>query len=175
MIAQLSQRERIFLVTGGVVLLLILLYLAVLLPYRSALSSLDRGIEARSRQLQEVKALRTRYLSMQQQIALAERQVKSSRNVSPLTVIESLVEQTAGRENLLSMRPQPPVTQGQFIRDAVEVKLEKLSLQQLLELLSGVEGVTAPMQIEKLYIKQRFDDRSLLDASMTITGLRSAT
>jgi len=174
MISQLNQRERIFVTVGGIALALALLYLAVLMPYRGALTRLDKQITARSQQLQEVKSLRAQYLAMQQQILQVEMRVKNSENFSALTFIENLVERTAGRENLVSMRPQSPMTQNEFTIDSVEVKLEKLSLRQVLELLWGVESATTPMQVRNLYLKQRFDDHSLLDASMTITALRKS-
>jgi general secretion pathway protein M len=172
MISQLKPRERIFVTVGGIALVLALLYLAVLMPYRGALTRLDKQIAARGRQLQDVKSLRAQYLAMQQQILMVEMRVKNSQDFSALTFIESLVERTAGRENLLSMRPQSPVTQSEFTLDSVEVKLEKLTLKQVLELLWGVEAANTPMQVKNLYLKQRFDDHSLLDASMTITALR---
>ena len=172
MISQLNQREKIFVTAGGVALVLALLYLAVLMPYRSALNRLDKQIAARSQQLQEVKTLRAQYLAMQQQILQVEMRVKNNQDFSALTFIENLVERTAGRDNLVSMRPQPPLTQNEFIVDSVEVKLEKLSLKQVLELLWGLEGTKTPMQVKSLYLKQRFDDRSLLDATMTISALR---
>ena len=101
MISQLNQRERIFVTAGGVALVLALLYLAVLMPYRSALTRLDKQIAVRSQQLQEVKSLRAQYLAMQQQILQVEMRVKNSQDFSALTFIENLVERTAGRDNLV--------------------------------------------------------------------------
>ncbi len=172
MISQLNQRERVFVIAGGIALILALLYFAILMPYRSALTKLDSLIAVRSQQLQEVKSLRAQYLALQQQISQVERLVKNSQDFSALTFIENLVQQTAGRENLLSMRPQAPQLQGEFMTASVEIKLEKLTLKQVLELLWGVEKASTPMQVENLFLKQRFDDRSLLDATMTITALR---
>ena len=172
MISQLNQRERMFVIVGGGALVLALLYFAVVAPYRSALSRLDRQIVTRSGQLQEVKVLQDRYLAMQKQMSQVARLLGKRQDFSALSFIEDLVEQTAGRENLLSMRPQSPETRNEFTIDSVEIKLERLTLRQLLELLMGVEGATTPMQVKSLYLKQRFDDRSLLDASMTVTALR---
>ena len=75
----------------------------------------------------------------------------------------------------MCIRDRSPETRGEFIVDSVEIKLEKLTLKQLLELLLGFEGAATPMQVKDLYLKQRFDDRSLLDSTMTITALRRAT
>jgi general secretion pathway protein M len=175
MISQLNQRERIFVAFGGGILVLALTYFAIVAPYRSALRKLDQQIEARSVQLQEVKLLQTSYLDLKQQMAQMERLLDNRQGFTSLTFIEGLVEQTAGRENLLSMRPQSPETRNEFIIDAVEIKLEKLTLEQVLELLVGIEEADAPMQVKSLYLKQRFDDRSRLDATMTVTSLRRKT
>jgi general secretion pathway protein M len=174
MISQLKQRERIFVIVGGLVLILAILYFAIVAPYRSALRTLDRQIAQRSEQLQEVKVLQGRYLEIKNQMAQVTRLLENRQEFSALTFIEDLVEQTAGRENLISMRPQSPETRSEFIVDSVEIKLEKLTLRQLLELLLGFERAATPMQVKSLFLKQRFDDRSLLDSTMTITALRRA-
>ena len=175
MISQLQKRERIFVIVGGLVLILTILYFAIVAPYRSALSTLDRRIAQRSEQLQEVKVLQARYLEIKNQMAQVTRLLENRQEFSALTFIEDLVEQTSGRESLISMRPQSPEIRSEFIIDSVEIKLERLTLKQLLELLLGFEGAATPMQVKNLYLKQRFDDRSLLDSTMTITALRRAT
>ena len=175
MISQLNQRERIFVIVGGVSLILALLYFAIVAPYRSALNRIDSQIATRSEQLQEVKALQARYLELKQQRLQMERLLDTRQDFSALTFIENLVKRTSGRENLLSMRPQTPETRNEFIIDSVDIKLERLSLKQVLELLLALEEAATPMQVKNLHIKQRFDDRALLDATMTITALRRAT
>ena len=175
MISQLNPRERIFILAGGVILGLVLIYFALLVPYERSLTRIDNRIESRSVQLQKVNALRAEYLSLQQKTAQIERRLESRRDFSTLTFIENLAVNTAGRENLVSMRPQAPVNRDQFILDAVELKLERLTLRQVLELLWGVESATVPMQVSNLFLKRRFDEKSLLDASMTVTALRRAT
>jgi len=175
MISQLNQRERIFVIIGGLALVLALIYFAILAPYRSALSRFDQQINARSLQLEEVKELQASYLGLKQQMTQVERLLDNRKDFSALTFVENLVEQTAGRENLLSMRPQSPEQRNEFTLDAVEIKLEKLTLEQVLELLAGIEAADIPMQVKTLYLKQRFDDRSLLDATMTVTALRRTT
>jgi len=172
MISQLNQRERIFVIVGGLALILALLYFAIVAPYHSALTRLDRQVAMRSEQMQEVKGLQARYLALQQQMTQMERLLGKRQDFSALTFIESLVERTAGRENLVSMRPQSPEVRNEFTIDSVEIKLEKLTLKQVLELLLGVEEADTPVQVKGLYLKQRFDDRSLLDATMTVTALR---
>lgn len=175
MISQLNPRERIFIISGGVIIGLILLYFVLLAPYQTTLARLDNQIEGRSAQLQQVSALQAEYLSLQQKTVQIERRLENRRDFSTLTFVENLAVNTAGRENLVSMRPQAPVTRDQFILDSVELKLERLTLRQVLELLWGVESAEVPMQISNLFLKRRFDEKSLLDATMTVTAMRRAS
>jgi len=175
MISQLNQREQIFVIVGGLALVLALLYFAILSPYRNALNRFDQQIAARSVQLEEVKDLQSSYLGLKQQMTQVERLLDKRRDFSALTFVENLVEQTAGRSNLLSMRPQASEQRNEFTLESVEIKLEKLTLEQVLELLAGIEAADIPMQVKNLYLKQRFDDRTLLDTTMTVTALRRAT
>lgn len=174
MISRLNQRERIFVIIGGLAIGLALLYFALVAPYRNALSRIERQIEVRDGQLQEVRTLQGRYLAIQNQMAQVTSLLEKRPDFSALTFIENLVAQTAGRESLLSMRPQSPEARPGFLIDTIEIKLEKLTLRQLLELLANVEGAATPMQVKTLAIKQHFDDRALLDVTMSVTALRRA-
>ncbi|MDT8440033.1 MAG: type II secretion system protein GspM [Desulfuromonadales bacterium] len=169
---QLSQRERLFVIGGGLMVILVLLYIAILLPYQNALERLDNQIAARSRQLEEVRALRLDYLQRQRELTQVERRLDNRRDFSALTFIENLAVSSAGRERLVSMRPQAPVVGNRLTTEAVEIKLERVTLREVVELLRGIEGAKTPMQVRSLQLKQRFDDRSRLDASMTIAALR---
>jgi general secretion pathway protein M len=175
MIGQLNPRERIFVIGGAIVLILVLFYFAIIAPYQGALRRFDQQIAARSGQLQDVKVLQARYLELKQQMSQVATSLDKNRDFSALTFIEELVGRTAGRENLISMRPLSPELRNEFTMDSVEIKLEKLTFKQVLELLAGIEGATTPVQVKNLYLKQRFDDRSLLDTTMTISALRRAT
>lgn len=172
MISRLNPREQIFVATGCAAIALAFLYFAIISPYNTAMTRLDQQLAIRSRQLQEVKTLRTEYLALQQHMTQLDRLLGNRQDFSALTYIENLVERTAGREKLLSMRPQAPEARGEFTIDSIEIKLEKLPLKRALQFLWGIEKATTPMQIKGLYLKQRFDDRSLLDATMTVTALR---
>jgi general secretion pathway protein M len=174
MFSSLKPRERLFVFAGGILLLLVLLYVVLLMPYRKALNTLDNQITSRSLQLQEVNRLRADYLALQEEVSQVERLLDRQRNFSALTFVENVVDRTAGRQNLVSMRPQPTVTNNQFAFESVEVKLEKLALRQVLELLWAVENADLPVHVKNLYLKQRFDNRSQIDATMTIVALRRA-
>jgi general secretion pathway protein M len=171
MIAQLNPRERWALVAGGLVVLVTIIYLGIISPYLNALNLLDTRIIARQRQVKEVQALRQEYLQLQRQTAEAEqRMAKAGAGFSLFAFVEAVTVQVATKENLVYMRPQQPSAQGEFSEESVEIKLEKIRIDQLVRLLYSVESADAYLQVKSLRVRTRFDNRSMLDAVLTISS-----
>jgi general secretion pathway protein M len=170
MIAQLSRREQIALAVGAVAVLATVLFLGVIAPYRSTLSQLDSKISARQRQIREVESLRREFLVLQQRQTAAEARLDKAGTFSLFPFVEGLVGQIAAKENLVSMRPQPSASRENLVEESVEVRLEKIRLDQVIRLLYAVDTADALLQVKNLRLKTRFDDRTLFDATMTVAA-----
>lgn len=171
MITNLDPREK-KIVGGGVFFLLLLLVWFVLVnPYFEAMASLDRRISAQQHSLVKVEKMGNTIIQLRQQLASIGAAQKESRPL--FSRVESLTEQTGVREQLLSMRPQPATTQGDFRQQLVEIRLEKISLAQLVKLLHAVEYRSGGVQVNSMRVKPRFEDRSILDVNMVLMSLES--
>ena len=170
MIAQLSRREQIALAVGAAAVLAAALYLGVIAPYRGALELLDSKITSRQQQIREVESLRREFLALQQRQSVAEARLNKSGAFSLFPFVEGLVGQIAAKENLVSMRPQPLVSRENLQEESVEIRLEKIRLDQLIRLLYAVDTADALLQVKNLRLKTRFDDRTLFDATMTVAA-----
>jgi general secretion pathway protein M len=169
MIKRLSSRER-WVVVGGLVVLggLVVWYL-LLSPYFATMEGLERKINAASRNLEKVSRMSEQVLQLRQQLATAAHQQTGRKPL--FSLVESLTEQTGVRDQLLSMRPQPATTQGELRQQLVEIRLEKLSLGQLVKLLHAIEYRSGGVQVKSLRVKPRFESRSELDANMVLMTL----
>ena len=172
---QLSQRERIILVAGAIIVVLLIFLFGVVAPYRAALERLDSKIASRQRQLVELGQLSNQYHQLQRQLAASERRFSEDADFSLLSFVEATSIRLAGRDNLISMRPQPAATVEGFREETVEVKLEKVRLHQLVQLLYAAETAPAPMLVKNLRVKTRFDDRNLLDVVVTFASYRRSS
>jgi general secretion pathway protein M len=172
MIDRLSPRDRLALAVGAGVVLVAVLLFGIYLPYRGALAGLDDRIAARQRQVEEVGELRARYQLLQQQLGVAERRLAQGEQVSLFPFVEELAGRFATKENLIYMRPQPPSTQGEFREESVEIRLEKVRLGQLVQLLFAIDSAPAALKVKNLRIMTGFDDRTLLDSVLTIASFR---
>lgn len=172
MISQLSQRDRIALLVGAVAVLLALLFFAVISPFQGALQRLDARIATRQKQLVEVQDLQRRYQLLQRVLAQAEQRIAQGDQLTLTSFLEDLVKRYATQDNLVGMRPQPASAQGDLRQETVEVRLEKVRLGQVVQLLNAIDGAPGYLKVQNLRLKTRFDDRSQLDATFTVAAYR---
>ncbi len=168
----LSQRERLMLLAAALVIFLTVLTFGIVQPYRAALSRLDTQIASRRRQLSELQQLSREYRNLQQQTAAGEQRLAAAGDFSLLTFVEATSIRLAGRDRLISMRPQPGAMLEEFREEAVEVRLERIRLDQLVQLLIAADRAPAPMQVKSLRLRTRFDDRALLDVTLVFASYR---
>jgi len=89
-----------------------------------------------------------------------------------LNFLEQTASQIGGRENLVLMRPLPSVVQGKLRIETTEFKLERLDMEQVLRILQEMEQASPPMRVDRLHLKQRFDNAAQLDMSVTVSAAR---
>ena len=170
MISQLSQRDRFALAAGAAVVLVVLIVFAGILPYQGAIARVDARIRVDQRQLQKVEQLRSQFLDLQRRLEEADRRLDAGRNFSLFSFIEGITAQVASKENLVYMLPQPASTQDGYREDSVEIKLEKIRLDQLVRLLYDIQNAEAYLQVKNMRVKTRFDNRTLLDVVLTVSA-----
>lgn len=172
MIKSLSQRDRYVLTGGAMAVALILIIFGLILPYQKTIKRLENKIVTSSTQLNEVRQLQADYRMLKKQSGRLKRDLDRREETPPLTFLEQTTSRIGGRENLVLMRPLPAVVQGQLRVETTEFKLEKLDLDQVLRILQEIEQSRPPMRVDRLYLRQRFDNSAQLDMSATISATR---
>lgn len=170
---QLETREKIFLAGGAIFLLLALIYIGLYQPYQEAVRSAEKSTLAKQAQVEQAKRLQVEYRALQQQMKRANTKLARSDGMSALALMEGIAVRIGGREKLSYIRPQPPQSQGTVSIDHLDVKFERLPLPQVVRLLWEIESSATQMQIKNLRLKERFDNRTELDATMTVAVFRS--
>lgn len=172
MIQRMNQRERVFVALGLTVVLAMFVYFALVNPYRSSLERLDRALASSQGQLLEMRQLQLEHQELSRSVRQLEVRLEQTVGFAPLAFIEGLVSQVANREKLVYMKPQTPVAEGDLRLEPIELKVESLDLQQVLLLLWEIDRAQAPLLVTDLRLKQRFDNRALLDLTMNVTAVR---
>ena len=172
MIKSLNQRERYVLVGGAVILVCLLMIFGVMLPYGAAIERFDNTIASRQTQLHEVRQLQVDYQVLKKQAGRLQRDLSRQGITPPLTFLEQTASRIGGRENLVLMRPLPVVMQGQLKIETTEFKLERLGLEQVLRILQEIEKARPPMIVDRLHLKQRYDNAAQLDMNVKVSATR---
>lgn len=172
MIQQLSRREQVMVGAAVVAVLLVVIWLGVIDPYREAMGRLDSQIRKRSSSLVEVKKLQQDVRRLRQQ--LSEVSGRKAMDGPLFSYVETLTDQAGVRGNLASMRPQPATQQGDYRQQMVELKLEKITISQLVRFLFAIEYSGQGVQVKAMRIKRRFEDHSSLDVNLSVFTLEQS-
>lgn len=174
MIHNLPLRTQVTLLIGAIGCLAALIFFALIQPYTSAIESLDTKIASRGKQLQLVKQLQQEYLELQQQVQAVQKRQKELPDFVLFSFVENQVTKVARRENLTSMRPIAAVSYNDITEEAVEIKLDNVSLSQMVQLLQSFDNAPAALQVKTLQLKVRYDNPQMLDTALRISAYTKA-
>lgn len=165
----LGRRERLFVIGAGAALLLVLLFMLVIDPMLAHSARLDRQITVAQRELQELRTLQREYRRQKGILDDINAQLKRQKSFSIFSRLEELAGQTGIRSNILYMKPAVSTPSDAYEEEAVEIKMEGVTLEQLTNYLYQVENSPQFMKIKRLYIKPRFDNRQILSAIFRVS------
>ncbi len=163
--SRLSRREKtLALGAGGVLVLLVALLVSV--SVRSSFADVQSRIAVEEQGLAQVVQLSGGF-----QQADAERQrlrarLQGSRGVSLFSFMEQV---TKGQGvNIDNMTPRPPSTQGGITEQSVQVQLDGITIDKLAGILNGIQTSPQMIKIKRLRVRQKFNDKQKVDATMTV-------
>ncbi len=163
---KLEERDKKFLIIGGIAAVVILLYTLVLSPLYADLSRKRDAIPKKEHDLAEMRVLKNEYLEMQQR--LQQLQAMAAKRGPLLTEIENITKRANLSSKIVSLKPQAGVQAANFKESIVEVRLENITLYDIVNYVNQLEKAT--LRIRKLYFKPRFDNPKLLNATILVSS-----
>lgn len=175
MIERLAPREKIAVALAAVVVSLTVLIAGIILPYRAAMTRLDERIASRQEQILAGRTLAGRIKALQGEVASAERKLQGTQSAPLVSTIEGMIAEIAGKTALLGIRPQPSTPPAGFRQETIEIKLEKIRLEQLVRLLHSIDSAKMALQTESVKMRPRFEDPGLLDVTLVVSSFAKAS
>jgi general secretion pathway protein M len=173
LLERVSPRERLILMGGAGVLLLMGLWALFETAgwYSDRMQSMDRLIQEKQKDRIALVGLQKEYLALRGRLSgLEDRIARDRGSFSLLSFLESLAGKLGMRSNIAYMRPQPPTDVEGFRELGVEVKVQNVTLEQTVRLLSSIEDSPHLIRVKQLQIRTRFSDPRFLDATfLTVT------
>lgn len=152
---------------GGIAATVIVLYAFVVSPITSDLSHKRELIPRKEKALVEMKELRQQYLEVQKR--LQEAQAASAKHGPLLTEIENVTKRANLTSKMVSLKPQAGVQAEGFKEDIVEIKLENITLYDVINYVFLLEKDA--LRIKKLQFKPRYDNPKLLNSTILVSSV----
>lgn len=170
---KLEPRERILVQIAGGLIGIFLIYNLIYVPIVDLSSGLQDKITQRQNDLIEVRRLAGTYAQLKANLAAAEkRTVPTGRDFSLFSVVEASMTKTVGRDKIGSITPgsDRKLTDG-FIEYSVQLKLDNLSLSQVVDALYGINSLPMPIGVSNIRIQRRTQDTHSYDVDLTCVAL----
>jgi hypothetical protein len=174
---KLEPRERTLVKLAGAVVTLFIAYNFIYAPIASWRDSIDTTLDTRRHEIGEVQHLVETYIARKKQLQTAERNtVPMGKDFSLFSVIEGSLTKTVGHDKIASINPDADrkLSDG-FVQYSVDLKLQNVSLAQVVDALYGVKSLPAPVAVSNLRITRRVQDPHTYDVEMTCAALAKSS
>jgi len=166
---QFSQRERMIVAVGGVIVIAALVFLLIIDPLVQTIDKFDRQARRKVKDSQELALVAQEYMVKQARIAkLEERMPVPPAQFSLLAFMEEATTTAQIRDRIVGMQPQAPVVVQGYQETSVDLRLDGVSLPQLLALLVAIEQAPYDVRVHHLQMKPKYDNPVNLDATLRI-------
>ncbi|GFO56229.1 type II secretion system protein GspM [Geomonas sp. Red276] len=155
----------------GIVLAALLIVVVTLSAINSRISALEKKRRAREADVTEMMRLKIRYQGANAVAQrMANRLASTKLDDSPAKVIDEIGIKGRG----VQVKPVKGDDIPGYQEDAADIRIDALTANELTNLLFRLEKGTRPVTVKKALIKQRFDDPSKLDVTLTVALIKPA-
>ena len=173
-IMKLARREKYFVSAAAVFVAVFLLFQFLIVPFFENRRRVQRGVRAKEEGLKEIVGLSSEYHRYQK----GSKDIKQilARRKKGFTLF-SFLEEAAGdaevKAHIKYMKPSISATPGTYKESLVEMKLEAITLQQLIGYLSKIESPDNVVSIKRISINENKKKSGYLDAVLQVLTFRS--
>ncbi len=166
----LSERDK-KLLSSGLKGLFVFILLWILFSFASGISQKERDIDEARRVMLKVDELNDFVSANRVELQKKKSETSGSKYVSLTDLIEkqqvaSLINPEARTE--LKETPKKDVEKGKYVENTASVKYSKITIRQLVKLLSGIEKNEIFAVVSSLKIKRRTDDIRYIDVEFEV-------
>jgi hypothetical protein len=169
---KLEPRERVLVQVAGALVALFIAFNLVYLPIQGALGGLGDRIQERQHDAVEVAHMMRAYQRLRVDLTtMRTRTVAASGDFSLFSVVEQALTRAPGKDKIGSITPAQKTIPGGMTQYSVELKLNTVSLPQVVDTLYGLSALNVPVTVSTLHVTRRSQDSHTFDVEMTCVAL----
>jgi len=172
---RLTRREKLLAVALVIFVAVWSLFAFVISPAVGRIETLNRLIPEKQNELQQLQTKSREYVLLRDSLGQVHEKVASQQSsFELLPFLETLVRQSGLEKKVAAMKQQVLPLETDYYETIVEVKLQNLTLSQLVDFLSSVESSGVLATPKSLYIKTSAAGPDLLDSVVEIHSAKLA-
>ncbi|HER62743.1 MAG TPA: hypothetical protein ENO11_02050 [Desulfobacteraceae bacterium] len=169
---KMTPRDRIVLAAGSVVLLIFMVLQFGIFPLMENRDRLEQGIAAREKALVEMAELQVQYRELHGKAnTLLDQLGGRQSNFSLFSFLEQMAARSDVKKNITYMKPSETAADGPFKEIMVEMKLQAVSLKQLVDFLELVESPKNVVALKRISIQENTKEKATLDVIIQVISL----
>ncbi len=166
---QLAKREKYLIFLAVIVIVLALVIQLAIMPFVEKKEQYNNNVAANQKNLQEMVGLRQEYLALQQDAdILAQRLAGRPKSFTLFSFLEKAAGDAGVKKNIKYMKPSASTGSGPFKESLVEMKLEKITLGQMVGYLKLIESPGKLVSIKRISIQTNKKETQYLDAILQV-------
>ncbi|PIE60514.1 MAG: hypothetical protein CSA31_01690 [Desulfobulbus propionicus] len=172
MMAGLSGRERFAVTAAGLVLFLFILFQFFLVPMFAQQSKLKKSVQRKKAQLAEMQLMQQEYAAYSKNnSSIAGLLQKRVPGFSLFSFLEKSADLSDVKKNITSMKPAGIRDDETMKQSMVEMKLQAVSLEQMVSFLKQVESPEKIVAIKRISIQENTKKAGTLDVLLQIVSV----
>jgi len=171
---QLTHRQRWFIVALTVLVSAWALFVLGIRPAGERIHTLNRVIPQKQKTLEQLRTKTAHYLTLQARLSNLKRQEAAldQKGFELPAFLESITTQLHLAEKVAAMKQELLQPDSDYCETVVEVKLENITLKQLVDFLLKIKSSNRFLRIKSLYTKKNTSNPDLLDTAIQVSALK---
>jgi len=166
---KLEKREKRVVMAGAIFIVCFALFHFTVSPLLQARQQTQKALIQKKEDIKKIRQLQEEYRHRQNQaVNIQNRLQKRSPSFTLFSFIEERATKAKVKQQINSMTPSTSEGDGPLQESRVDLKLEKISLAQLVDFLQQVESTDDVVAIKRISIQENSKEEGLLDVVMQI-------
>ncbi|MHC4572950.1 MAG: type II secretion system protein GspM [Planctomycetota bacterium] len=171
---RLTSRERRLAIALSAFVGAWVMFLLGVKPAVQRMRTLQRVIPEKQRTLEHLNSMSTQYLALRAALDDLDNGLASEEEFELLAFLEFITRESGLAEKVATMKQEVYQSNSKYREITVEVKLEGLTLKELVEFLFATKSSEHFLRVKSLYAKKSAANTNVLDAVVEISAVKIA-
>lgn len=166
----LQRREKILIYTAGTVLICFLVAHLIIFPILNRRTKYESQIKSHAEQLQQMIELKGEYQSLTKDLNSSQAKLKlRPKGFTLFSFLDELAGKSGIKQNIENMKPSTSNLKGSpYSLSMVEMKINSLTMEQLVSFLYGVETSPNMIWVKRISITKGEKEGQLLNSILQV-------